>query len=119
MPTKTFNLIIHTLPLLLGICFSYLFWRINNLLLAVFLVAVFVVLWMSRDRKTEFLTFVYGMAVGFLIETFGTRISGYQSFANPQMLGIPDWLVVAWGYGFVLMKRVGLIISTGSPWTQR
>ncbi len=118
MPPKTLNLIIHTLPLLLGVVFSYFFWRNNSILLIIYLLAALAVIWVGRDRRTEFLVFIYGAVIGFLIETIGTQVSGYQSFANPQILGIPGWLVVAWGYGFVLMKRIGLVITQGTPWTK-
>lgn len=70
----------------------------------------------GKDRKVESWIFVYGIAAGFIIETIGTQISGYQSFVQPDVWGIPYWLIVTWGYGFILMKRIGLIIASGSPW---
>ncbi len=70
----------------------------------------------SKDRKVEMWIFFYGLTAGAFIEIIGTKISGYQNFENPDILGIPYWLLVAWGYGFVLMKRIGLILKNNSPW---
>lgn len=118
MNNKATLVLLHSIPLVLGIFLSYFLWRSNMLLLIAYLVATAVVIVSGKDRRTESMVFIYGMVVGFIIETVGTSVSGYQSFANPDMLGIPLWLVVTWGYGFVLMKRVGLIIGTGSPWVK-
>ena len=117
--TKLKLITVHTLPFLVGIALSYLFWGLPNLLLLFYLALTALVVWYGKDRWTESLIFLYGIAAGFVVETLGTQVSGYQSFALPQVLGIPYWLLVSWGYGFILMKRIGLIIGTGSPWTVR
>ncbi len=115
---RIYLLAIHTSPLLLGIILSYFFWRQNLVLLAIYLIIAFAVMVFGRDTETELKIFVYGMAAGFVIEVLGTQISGYQKFLNPDIGGIPLWLLAAWGYAFVMMKRVSLIIATGSPWTR-
>jgi hypothetical protein len=116
---KLLLIIFHSLPLFSGILLSYLFWRQNLLLLVIYSVFVFALICFGKERKAEFLIFVYGSFVGFIIETIGTQISGYQSFTQPDTLGIPYWLVVSWGFGFLLMKRIGLIIATNSPWAEK
>ncbi|MEK7519911.1 MAG: hypothetical protein AAB581_01550 [Patescibacteria group bacterium] len=110
------QLIIHSSPLALGIVLSYLLWRENMLLLVVYTALVAALIVAGKDRKVETVIFLYGAVVGFVIEAIGTQVSGYQTFVQPDMLGIPFWLIVAWGYGFLLMKRIGFIITTGSPW---
>ncbi len=77
---------------------------------------VLIIIAAGHDKKIEFYILFYGLIAGFIIETIGTQVSGYQSFTQPDVLGIPYWLVVSWGYGFILMKRISLIITTGSPW---
>ena len=114
---KKFQLIIlHSLPFAFGIALSYFFWRQPNVLLGLYLLLTALVVWFGHDRKTEGFVFLYGVVAGFIIETLGTQVSGYQSFTLPQALGIPYWLIVSWGYGFILMKRIGLIVGGGSPW---
>ncbi len=116
---KNIALIIHSMPLILGILLSFLFWKSNSLLLVVYLLLVAVIVFFGKDRKVESWIFMYGVIAGFIIETIGTHISGYQSFTLPQIWGIPYWLVITWGYGFILMKRIGLIIAFGSPWISK
>jgi len=84
----------------------------------VYLFLVLALIFFGKDKKTELKIFLYGMLAGFVVETIGTKISGYQSFSNPDILGIPYWLIVSWGYSFLLMKRIYLIIATNSPWTK-
>lgn len=109
-------LIIHSSPFLLGIFLSYLFWRSNALLFFFYIILVLFVVFSGKDKKTELWIFLYGIAAGFVIETIGTQISGYQKFIQPDILGIPYWLLISWGYGFILMKRISLIIANNSPW---
>lgn len=108
---KSWQIFIETLPILLGIILSYLLWRNSMLLFLVYLIlTVGLILW-RRDKK-EFIIFGYGILIGFIVETIGTQISGYQSFTEPDFLGIPLWLPIVWGYGFVAMKRIGDAISS-------
>jgi hypothetical protein len=113
---KAIKIIVHSLPFALGIALSYSFWR-DGLLLLLFYgaIAASVINW-GKDRRIEWWIFLYGLFAGFIIEVIGTSVSGYQSFTRPEILSIPYWLIVSWGYGFVIMKRIGFIIATGSPW---
>ncbi len=110
------QLIIHSSPLALGIVLSYIFWQSNYVLLAIYSVLVLAIILMGKDRDVEFKILVYGIITGAVIEIIGTQVSGYQSFAKPDFMGIPYWLAVSWGYGFILMKRISLILGTSSPW---
>ena len=73
----------------------------------------------GRNKKSELTIFVYGFIMGGILEVFGNHIVGYQKFLNPDFLSIPLWLPICWGYAFVVMKRVSLIMATGSPWTKK
>lgn len=107
MWTKVFH---ETVPILLGIVLSYIFWVDNYWLLGIYLAVSLFLIWRHKDRS-EYLIFIYGIVIGFIVEVVGTQVSGYQSFTKPDFWGIPVWLPVAWGYGFVAMKRIGDIIS--------
>ncbi len=65
-----------------------------------------------HKNKTELIIFAYGIVIGLFVEVLGTKVSGYESFGQPDFLGIPVWLPVAWGYGFVAMKRIGAILDS-------
>ena len=108
--SKIVKVFIETLPILFGILLSYLFWQNNFLLLAIYLIlTVVLILW--RGDNTEFAIFAYGIIIGGIVEIIGTEVSGYQSFTNPNFFGVPIWLPIVWGYGFVAMKRVGFILK--------
>lgn len=94
------------MPIFFGILFSYLFWQNTILLFMVYVLFTAALIYFHKD-KSEWIVFIYGVVVGFIVEVIGTQVSGYQSFINPDFLGIPVWLPIAWGYGFVAMKRIG------------
>lgn len=115
---RTLQVAAHSLPLVLGIALSNLFWRQNLLLFFTYLVVLLLFIALGKDKKSEALVALYGAGAALVVETIGTRIGRYQTFSNPSFLGIPAWLPLAFAYGFVLMKRIALIIASGSPWTK-
>ena len=98
-----------TMPLLIGIALAYLFWT-NNALLTILYLAIIAAILFVRRFPGDVHALVLGFFIGLLIEVTGTSVSGYQSFMNPDFLGIPVWLPVAWAFGFMMMKRIGMII---------
>lgn len=108
---KLLKVLIETLPIIFGILLSYLFWRNNFLLFVIYIFLILLLIYIHKD-KSELVIFIYGVVIGTIIEVIGTQISGYQSFAKPDFGGIPVWLPVVWGYGFIAMKRIGLILKT-------
>jgi hypothetical protein len=115
---KRFKLLAaHSAPFVIGIVLSYFFWRSTLLLLIIYLLMALLVVASGKDGKVEAQIFIYGVVAGTVVELWGSAISGYQHWeVTDGMLTIPYWLMVSWGYGFVLMKRIGLIIGAGSPW---
>ena len=101
---------IETLPIFLGILLSYLFGQNNVLLFIIYLVLTFGLIYSHKD-KTEFVIFAYGILIGVIVEVVGTQVSGYQSFVKPDFGGIPMWMPIVWGYGFVAMKRIGFALK--------
>ena len=107
---KPQKVIIETIQILVGILLSYFFWKNNFLLCGIYIALAGILIYLHKD-KTELAIFIYGIIIGTLVETVGTKISGYQSFAQPDFSGIPVWLPFAWGYGFIAMKRIGFAIK--------
>lgn len=108
--TKLSKIFIETLPIFFGILLAYLFWQNNILLFIIYLILTLGLIYIHKD-KTEFAIFAYGIFIGVIVEVIGTQISGYQSFTKPNFGGIPIWLPITWGYGFVAMKRIGFVIK--------
>jgi len=108
--TKLLKIFIETLPIFLGTFLSYLFWQNNILLFIIYFVLTLGLIYFHKD-KTEFIVLLYGILIGIIVEVIGTQISGYQTFTKPDFGGIPIWLPITWGYGFVAMKRIGFIIK--------
>lgn len=101
---------VETLPILFGILLSHLFWQNNVLLFIIYFVLTLGLIYVHKD-KTELIIFAYGAVIGAIVEIIGTRVSGYQSFIKPDFGGIPMWLPIVWGYGFIAMERIGFVIQ--------
>lgn len=108
---KFLKVFVETLPILFGILLSFLFWQNNVLLFILYIVLTAMLIYIHKD-KSEFIIFAYGVVIGAIVEIIGTRVSGYQSFANPDFGVIPMWLPIVWGYGFIAMKRIGMVLQS-------
>lgn len=103
------RIFLETLPLLVGLVLAYFFWHNNVLLTILYLCVIGVVLWFRREPG-DYHSLVLGVLIGLLVEIIGTSVAGYQSFTNPDFLGIPVWLPIAWAYGLMAMKRIGVVV---------
>ena len=59
--------------------------------------------------KKEIYVFLFGSIMGILFELIGNFLLG-QSWGEASFFTIPIWLPLTWGYGFVLIRRIGNII---------
>ena len=114
---KSSLVFLHSLPFVLGIALSHFFWPNPWILLTLYFMLTVGFIYFGNDRKTETFIACYGILAGIIIEVSGAW-NGYQKFTTPQFFGIPFWLILTWGYGFVLMKRIGFIIHSGTPWNK-
>jgi len=110
MVDKIKEVIIQTIPLLVGLFLASLLWK-QNLVLLLSFIAIIIAVFLIKYNKGEFIILIYGICIGLLIEIVGTHLVKYQSFTNPDIFGIPSWLPLAWGYAFVLMGRIAKILS--------
>lgn len=106
---KTNELLLNIGFILLGIILTGLFWRYNILLTFIYIIAI-LIYFKIKYEKGEILFLLVAFALGFIVEAVGTFFVGYQSFTNPSFLGIPLWLPIVWGFGFVVFRRIGNII---------
>ncbi|MFA6585429.1 MAG: hypothetical protein WCS97_03225 [Candidatus Paceibacterota bacterium] len=82
--------------------------RFSELALTAFIVVVSFLIFVMKDHKNERYLFIIGILTGSFIE-IGLRVLGYQqTWTEASLLGVPYWLPIAWGLGFVLITRVGM-----------
>ena len=79
--------------------------------LTFFVVILFILTIAIYYHKKELLLFFVGCIFGFIIE-IGLRYFGYQQvWNNASLLGVPYWLPLIWGYGFVVITRLGIYLE--------
>lgn len=70
-------------------------------------ILMFAVWW----NKGEIALFVAGLVAGGVIEILLSLLLGAQQiWLDASFFGIPYWLLLAWGFGFVVIVRVGAYI---------
>jgi len=63
-----------------------------------------------RREKGEGMLFLVGLTMGLIIEVGLGQVARTQHWEYASLLGVPFWLPLIWGYGFVIMRRVGNIV---------
>lgn len=82
--------------------------RFSELALTAFIVTVTFLIFVLKEHRNEKYLFITGILVGSFIE-IGLRILGYQqTWTDASLFGVPYWLPIAWGLGFVVITRVGI-----------
>lgn len=78
-----------------------------------FILALVVILldYYIKQSKNEWKLFLVGAFTGFIIEVVMGLIYRSQFWENASLLGVPLWLPLTWGYGFLVITRVGNIIT--------
>jgi hypothetical protein len=86
-------------------------------LIAVGVVAVVATAFRVRYYRREWWLFAVGSALGLVFELGGDAIYKLQSWSEGSLFGIPAWLPLFWGLGFVFIRRVGntiLLVREGA-----
>lgn len=73
----------------------------------VLLTATFAIKYYSDEWKVLLL----GIILGFTFEIAGDLIYQAQFWENASLFGIPIWLPLMWGYGFIFIRRIGNILT--------
>jgi hypothetical protein len=76
-------------------------------LIAVGVVAVVATSFRVRYYPREWWLFAVGSVLGLVFELGGDAIYKLQSWSEGSLFGIPAWLPLFWGLGFVFIRRVG------------
>jgi general stress protein CsbA len=85
----------------------------NEWLIAVVLLCVIGVSFYIEYHKYEWFVLVLGVLVGLVLEGVGIHFYKLQYWSEGSVWGMPVWLPILWGYGFVFIRRVGNIIVLG------
>lgn len=83
---------------------------LSELFLTLFALGISALLFLRQSRIGERYLYLVGLILGAFIEV-GFRFLGYQQvWTNASFFGVPFWLPIAWGIGFVLITRIGIYI---------
>jgi len=86
-----------------------LLWKQNFILLIVLTILAALMLLMNKSKK-EFKTFIFCAFFGAIAEAFAI-IFGAWTYGNPNIIGIPIWLVILWGIASIFIVRVYLFFK--------
>ncbi|MEI6627729.1 MAG: hypothetical protein WCL61_03975 [bacterium] len=108
MISKTSAIILNILPIVFMIAGIPVIK--NDYILTAFYLLVIIAAFVIRKERKDYLFFIFGVIIMSLSELFFIN-TGVETFLRRSFLGaIPIWLPVLWGYCFVGMKRVIVII---------
>lgn len=100
---------LESIPVIIGKILLVLFWK-NNILLTFLYLLIILMAFKIKYEKREIFIFLLGAIVGLAIEISSVFV-GFERFSQPLILGIPLWMPLTWGYGFVVIKRVSIAIQ--------
>lgn len=99
---------IEFIPLLIGFFLQPLVHE--EYLFLVIIVAVIIATWEIKYYKGEWKLLVLGIVFSFIFEGLSGQIYRMQYWQNASLLGIPIWLPLFWGYGFIFVYRLGKVL---------
>ncbi len=67
-------------------------------------------IFMLRYNQGEIALFLTGILFGLIIEIGLRRLGSQQTWHRASFFGVPYWLPIAWGIGFVIITRLGIFI---------
>jgi hypothetical protein len=79
----------------------------SEALIAFGVVAVVALAFRVRYYAREWWLFALGSLMGLVFELGGDAIYKLQSWSEGSLFGIPAWLPLFWGLGFVFIRRFG------------
>lgn len=84
----------------------------TELVLAIYMSIVLILTFLLNYHPNELLLFLIGIIMGIFVE-IGLRFFGsQQTWKNASLFGVPYWLPLAWGIGFVIITRLGIFIRS-------
>ena len=81
--------------------------EITSTALALAAIVLTCLLWYNKHEAT---LFFIGVAVGAFIEIGLGSVQTEQFWEQASLFGVPYWLPLAWGLGFVTITRLGSVV---------
>jgi len=82
----------------------------NEWLIALGVLVLLLITFKIRYYKNEYKIFIFGIIIGFIFEVSGDYIYKLQYWESASLFGVPVWLPLLWGYGFIFIRRIGNIL---------
>jgi hypothetical protein len=83
---------------------------ISSIILLLFIITSFII----KYYRKEWILFTIGFILGIILEIGGDMIYKLQYWETQSFLGVPPWLLILWGFQFVIVHRIGTIIMRKS-----
>lgn len=83
---------------------------IHNELFLTLLASLLSIAILVRAERGEFYLFGLGVLLGLTIEVGLGQVARLQHWDHASLFGVPFWLPIIWGFGFVAMRRIGNIV---------
>jgi hypothetical protein len=89
----------------------FLIWSMKNeFLITISIIVLFIACFFFEYHKGELSLLFIGIITGIIIELGGSLIYKLQYWIVGSFFGIPLWLPLLWGYGFIFIRRIGNIV---------
>lgn len=99
------NILLQLLPVLI-LVILFIFVR-NEISMSILILLAIMITFKIKYYKKEIYVFIFGFVLGILLELFASFVLA-QSWDSQHTF--PIWLPLTWGYGFVLIRRIGNMI---------
>ena len=81
----------------------------SEVAITIFAVIIIAITFRMKHEKRELTLFLFGCVMGIIFELTGNYLLN-QKWGEASFFTIPVWLPLTWGYGFVIIRRIGNII---------
>ena len=102
---KSKNIIVQFIPLLIAFALEPLVQ--NEIAYAVVLLVMLLAAFKIEYHKHEWSLFALGVIIGLVLEVGMGQVYRLQYWEQDSLFGVPYWLPILWGIGFVYIRRIG------------
>lgn len=81
----------------------------SEIIITIFALSAIIITFIIKYHKKEIYVLIFGIFMGIIFELIGNILLG-QIWGEASFFKIPIWLPLTWGYGFILIRRVGNIL---------